>query len=137
MRHRSAGKKLSRTREHRKALFRNMVTTLLEKGKIETTIAKAKALKPVAEKIITLGKRNDLSAKRQAFAFITKPEVVKKLFEQIGPQYKDRPGGYTRIIRTYVRQGDATQMAILELVGMETVTPSSGKTETNKKEKAS
>jgi len=119
MRHRKAGKKLSRTREHRKALFRNMVTALLEKGKIETTLAKAKALRPVAEKIITLAKRNNLHSKKIAFSFIPKKQVVKKLFEQIAPGFKDRPGGYTRIIRTHVRRGDAVQMALLELVGSE------------------
>jgi large subunit ribosomal protein L17 len=135
MRHRSAGKKLSRTREHRKAMFRNMVTALLEKGKIETTVAKAKVVRPIAEKLITLAKRNNLHAKKRAFSFITKPEVVKKLFEQIAPSFKDRPGGYTRIIRTHTRIGDASEMALLELVGSETPAPSPEKAKTDKKGK--
>jgi len=116
MRHRKAGKKLSRTREHRRALFRNLVTELLEKERIETTIAKAKAVRPLAEKMITLGKRGDLHSRRQALGFIQKKSVVKKLFDEIAPRYQNRPGGYTRIIRTGPRRGDNAEMAIIELV---------------------
>jgi len=120
MRHRKAGKKLSRTREHRRALFRNLVTELLEKERVETTIAKAKAIRPLAEKMITLGKRGDLHSRRQALGFIQKKSVVKKLFDEIAPRYQNRPGGYTRIIRTGPRRGDNAEMAIIELVEGET-----------------
>ncbi len=116
MRHRKAGKKLSRTREHRRALFRNLVTELLEKERVETTLAKAKAIRPLAEKMITLGKRGDLHSRRQALGFIQKKIVVKKLFDEIAPRYQNRPGGYTRIIRTGPRRGDNAEMAIIELV---------------------
>jgi len=126
MRHRKAGKKLNRTREHRRALFRNLVTALLEKERIETTLAKAKAIRPLAEKMITLGKRGDLHARRQALAFIQKKAVVKKLFDEIAPRYQNRPGGYTRIIRTGTRRGDCAEMAIIELVEGETSGGSSG-----------
>ena len=126
MRHRKAGKKLNRTREHRRALFRNLVTALLEKERIETTLAKAKAIRPLAEKMITLGKRGDLHARRQALAFIQKKAVVKKLFDEIAPRYQNRPGGYTRIIRTGTRRGDSAEMAIIELVEGETSGGSSG-----------
>ncbi len=126
MRHRKAGKKLNRTREHRRALFRNLVTALLEKERIETTLAKAKAIRPLAEKMITLGKRGDLHARRQALAFIQKKAVVKKLFDEIAPRYQNRPGGYTRIIRTGIRRGDSAEMAIIELVEGETSRGSSG-----------
>jgi len=135
MRHLKAGKKLSRTQEHRKAMFRNMITALFEKGKIETTVAKAKALRPLAEKVITLAKRNNLHSKKTAFSFITKKPVVKKLFEEIAPAYKDRPGGYTRIIRSYIRRGDAVEMAILEMVGSETPAPAQEKGKPAKAEK--
>ena len=120
MRHRKAGKKLSRTREHRRALFRNLVTELLEKERVETTLAKAKAIRPLAEKMITLGKRGDLHSRRQALGFIQKKIVVKKLFDEIAPRYQNRPGGYTRIIRTGPRRGDNAEMAIIELVEGET-----------------
>lgn len=116
MRHRKAGKKLNRTREHRRALFRNLVTELLEKERVETTLAKAKAIRPLAEKMITLGKRGDLHSRRQALGFIQKKTVVKKLFDEIAPRYQNRPGGYTRIIRTGPRRGDNAEMAIIELV---------------------
>jgi len=119
MRHRKAHVKLNRTREHRKALFRNLVTALLEKGRIETTLAKAKALRPVVERFITLARKNNLPAKKIAFSFIPKPEVVRKLFDSIAPSFKDRPGGYTRIIRTHIRRGDAVEMAVIELLGSE------------------
>ncbi len=119
MRHRVAGKKLGRTTSHRMMMFRNMVTSLLDKERIHTTLERAKALRPVAEKMITLGKRETLHARRQALAFIKDPAMVTKLFETIAPRFSDRPGGYTRIIRLGFRDGDGAQMAIIELVGSE------------------
>ena len=116
MRHRKAGRKLNRTTAHRKAMLRNMVTSLLEHERIVTTVPKAKEARRVADKMITLGKRGDLHARRQALAYIRSDEVVNKLFSELSEQYADRQGGYTRIIRTGTRVGDAAQMAIIELV---------------------
>lgn len=109
-------RKLGRTKDHRRAMLRAMVTYLLENGKIETTVYRAKEVCPLAEKMITLGKAGDLSAKKQAFAFITKESVVKKLFDEIAPKYADKNGGFTRITRLGVRRGDAAEMAIIELI---------------------
>ncbi len=109
-------RKLGRASDHRKAMLRAMVTYLLENGKIETTLARAKEVRNMAEKMITLGKRDDLHAKRQVFSFITKENVAKKVIDEIGPKYTDRDGGYTRIVKTGVRRGDAAEMAIIELV---------------------
>ena len=109
-------RKLGRPTDHRKAMLRAMVTYLLENGKIETTVTRAKEVRPLAEKMITLGKKNTLAAKRQAFAFITKEAVVKKTFDEIAPKYADRNGGYTRIIRIGPRRGDGAEMAIIELI---------------------
>jgi len=133
MRHRKGGKKLNLTREHRKAMFENMTTALLEHGRIETTVSKAKALRSFAERIITAAKNNSLHSKRIAFSIIPKKEVVKKLYEVIAPSFKDRPGGYTRIIRTHTRRGDAVEMAIIELVNYEP-TPKAAPAEGNAKE---
>ncbi|OTA40960.1 MAG: 50S ribosomal protein L17 [Symbiobacterium thermophilum] len=108
--------KLGRDSSARKALFRAAVTALFDKERIETTEAKAKAVQPIAEEMITLAKRGDLHARRQALAYIYDESVVTKLFSQIAPRYADRNGGYTRVIRTGVRRGDAAPMAILELV---------------------
>ncbi len=119
MRHRKAGRKLNRTAAHRKAMLRNMVTSLLEHERIVTTVPKAKETRRVAEKMITLGKRGDLHARRQAMAYIRSKGVVAKLFDELSGQYVDRQGGYTRIIRTGNRYGDAAPMAIVELVGYE------------------
>nr|WP_267926683.1 50S ribosomal protein L17 [Desulfolithobacter dissulfuricans] len=119
MRHRKAGRKLGRTTAHRKAMLRNMVTSLLEHERIVTTVPKAKEARRMAEKMITLGKRGDLHARRQALAYIRSKDIVAKLFEEISVQYQDRKGGYTRIIRTGTRNGDAAPMAILELVDFE------------------
>jgi len=121
MRHRKAGRKLNRTAAHRKAMLRNMVTSLLEHERIVTTVPKAKEARRVAEKMITLGKRGDLHARRQAMAYIRSKGVVAKLFDELSGQYVDRQGGYTRIIRTGNRYGDAAPMAIVELVGYEDV----------------
>jgi len=109
-------RKLGRTTDHRKAMLRAMVTFLLEKGKIETTVTRAKEVRAMTEKYITLAKVNNLHNKRQALAFITKEDVVKQLFEEIAPKYAERNGGYTRIIKIGPRRGDAAEMAIIELV---------------------
>ena len=109
-------RKLGRPTDHRKAMLRAMVTYLLENGKIETTVTRAKEVRPLAEKMITLGKNNTLAAKRQAFAFITKEAVVKKTFDEIAPKYAGRNGGYTRIVKLGARKGDGAMEVILELV---------------------
>lgn len=119
MRHRVAGRKLGRTTAHRMMMFRNMVTSLLDKERIQTTLDRAKAIRPIAEKMITLGKRETLHARRQALAFVKDPAVVSKLFDTIAPRFSERPGGYTRIIRLGYRDGDGAQKAIIELVGSE------------------
>jgi large subunit ribosomal protein L17 len=119
MRHRVKGKKLKRNTAQRKALLRNLVTSFLEKGRVRTTLAKAKAAKPLAEKMITLAKKDTLHTRRLALRFIYKEEVVKKLFDEVGPQFIERPGGYTRLIKTGPRSGDGAEMAVLELVGAE------------------
>jgi large subunit ribosomal protein L17 len=116
MRHAKAGRRLGRTTSHRTAMFRNMVTSLFQHEKITTTDSKAKELKVIAEKMITLGKRGDLHAVRQAAAYIRDKKVVTKLFETIAPRFSARPGGYTRIIKLGARLGDNAPVAILELV---------------------
>lgn len=121
MRHKIAGRKLGKTSSHRKAMFRNMATSLFEHERIVTTSEKAKELRPIAEKLITLAKRGDLHARRQALGYIRSKDVVEKLFTQIKDQFEDRKGGYTRIIKTGVRRGDCASMAIIELVGYEEV----------------
>ncbi len=117
MRHRKTGRKLGRTSSHRTAMMRNIVTSLLDMERIVTTVPKAKEVRRVAEQMITLGKRGDLHARRQAMSYIQSKAVVAKLFDQLSSQYADRQGGYTRIIRTGTRLGDAAPMAIIELVG--------------------
>lgn len=109
-------RKLGRTTDHRKAMLRGMVTYLLENGSVETTLTRAKEVQPLAEKMITLGKKNTLASRRQALAFITKESVVKKLFDTIAPEYADRNGGYTQIFKIGPRRGDAAEMAIIRLV---------------------
>lgn len=109
-------RKLGRTTDHRKAMLRAMVTYLLENGQIETTVTRAKEVRAVAEKMITIGKNNDLHSKRQVFAYVTKEDVAKKLFDEISPKYAERNGGYTRIIKIGPRRGDAAEMAIIRLV---------------------
>ena len=109
-------RKLGRPTDHRRAMLRAMVTYLLENGRIETTVTRAKEVRPLVEKMITLGKTNTLHSKRQALAFITKESVTYKLFNEIAPKYANRNGGYTRIVRTGPRRGDAAEMAIIELV---------------------
>jgi large subunit ribosomal protein L17 len=121
MRHQRAGKKLGRDSAHRKALYSNLAGALIEHGRIKTTVTKAKAVKPFAEQMITLGRRGDLHARRQATAFLRSRDVVHHLFAEVAPRFKDRPGGYTRIVKLGPRQGDAAEMAYLELVDEEYV----------------
>ena len=109
-------RKLGKTSAQRKAMLRQLVTDLLEHGKIETTFYRAKEVQPVVEKMITLGKKGDLAAYRRAMSYITKEDVVQKLFKEIAPKYADRNGGYTRVTRTGARRGDAAEMAVIELV---------------------
>ena len=109
-------RKLGRATDHRNAMLRNMVTSLLENGKMTTTVTRAKEVRAMTEKMITLAKGDSLHNKRQAMAYITKEDVVKKLFDEIAPKYKDVNGGYCRIIKTEARRGDAAEMCILELV---------------------
>jgi large subunit ribosomal protein L17 len=119
MRHRVAGRKLGRKTPHRRMMFRNMVTSLLDKERIHVTLPRAKEVRPLAEHMITLGKRESLHARRQALAFIKDPKVVSKLFSDLATRFAQRQGGYTRIVRLGFRDGDGAQMAILELVGSE------------------
>ena len=121
MRHQRSGKKLGRDPAHRKALYSNLAGALIEHGRIQTTEAKAKAVKPFAEKMITLGKRGDLHARRQALAALRSNTIVHALFADVAPRFADRPGGYTRIVRLGPRQGDAAEMVYLELVDHEPV----------------
>jgi large subunit ribosomal protein L17 len=116
MRHHRAGKKLGRDSAHRKALYANLAGSLIEHGRIKTTQAKAKAVKPFAEQMITLGKRGDLAARRQAIAQLRSQDVVHVLFSEVAPRFTDRPGGYTRIVKLGPRAGDAAEMVYLELV---------------------
>jgi large subunit ribosomal protein L17 len=119
MRHRRAGKKLGRDSAHRKALYSNLAGALIEHGRIKTTVAKAKAVKPFAEQMITLGKRGDLHARRLALAELRSQDVVHQLFADVAPRFADRPGGYTRIVKLGPRLGDAAEMVYLELVDYE------------------
>jgi large subunit ribosomal protein L17 len=116
MRHRISGRKLNRTSQHRQMLFRNMSQALIRHEQIVTTLAKARELRPVVEKLITLGKRGDLHARRQAFARLRDDAMTAKLFETLGPRYAERSGGYTRIIKAGYRYGDAAAMAVIEFV---------------------
>ena len=117
MRHGKYGSKLGRTSSHRKAMLRNMVTSFLKYEKIKTTDVKAKELKKVAEKMITLGKRGDLHARRQALAFVRDPDVVGKLFSDLSVRYRDRAGGYTRIVKMGYRTGDNAPLSVVEFIG--------------------
>jgi len=119
MRHQVKGRKLRRPTAHRLALLRNLVTSFLEKERVKTTLAKAKEARPLAEKMITLGKTGTLHARRQAMAFVRKEAVVAKIFDDLGARFGQRPGGYTRIIKLGRRLGDGAQLAMLELIGAE------------------
>ncbi len=121
MRHRKAGYRLQRDVSARRALLRNLVTSVVMDERIETTITKAKAAKPIVEKMITLAKEGTLHSRRQAASYLMTPESVKKLFDKLGPRFGQRNGGYTRIIRVGFRQGDGAETALLELVGSELV----------------
>jgi len=121
MRHKVAGFKLGRTTSHRRSLLRNMVTSLIVEERIETTIPKAKALRPQIEKMITLGKRGDLSARRQAARYVMTDDALRKLFDTLGPRFGDRNGGYVRIIRAGWQKGDGADKAFIELLGSEQV----------------
>ena len=117
MRHRKKGRQLSRTRSHRKATLRNLATSLFRHERIETTTAKAKELRPFAERLITLARRGDVHARRLAATKIQDREVLGKLFDEIAPRYIARPGGYTRVLKLGNRKGDAAEMSLIELVG--------------------
>jgi len=119
MRHRNAGFKLGRNPSHRRALLRNLVTSVLIEDRVETTVTKAKAVRPLVEKMITLGKRGDVHARRQALAFMMTPESVTRLFSVVAPRYTDRNGGYLRITRSGFRKGDGGEKAFIELLGAE------------------
>jgi large subunit ribosomal protein L17 len=116
MKHRRAGRKLGRDSAHRKALYANLASALIEHGRIRTTEAKAKEVRPIVEEMITLGKRGDVAAQRQAVAFLRSKSVAHMLFAEVAPRFADRPGGYTRVVKIGPRQGDAAPMAYLELV---------------------
>jgi large subunit ribosomal protein L17 len=116
MRHQRSGKKLGRDSAHRRALYANLASNLIEHERIKTTLTKAKAVKPIAEQMITLGRRGDIHARRQAVAFLGSKDIVHKLFDELGPRYAERPGGYTRIVRLGPRLGDAAEVVYLELV---------------------
>ena len=116
MRHRKKGRQLSRTRSHRKATLRNLATSLFQHGRIETTTAKAKELRPFAERLITLARRGDVHSRRLAAAKIQDRQVLGKLFDDIAPRYAERPGGYTRVLKLGNRKGDAAEMSLIELV---------------------
>ena len=126
MRHHRAGKKLGRDSAHRRALYANLAGSLIEHGRIKTTEAKAKAVKPFAEQMITLGKRGDLAARRQAIAELRSQDVVHQLFAEVAPRFADRPGGYTRIVKLGPRQGDAAEMVYLELVDFDATARANG-----------
>jgi large subunit ribosomal protein L17 len=119
MRHRNAGYKLGRNTSHRRALLRNLVTSVLVEDRVETTLTKAKAVRPLVEKMITLGKKGDLHSRRQALSFLMTDDSVTRLFETVAPRYGDREGGYLRIIRTGFQQGDGAAKAFIELLGAE------------------
>jgi large subunit ribosomal protein L17 len=116
MRHHRSGRKLGRDSSHRKALYSNLAGSLIEHGRIRTTEAKAKSVKPIVEQMITLGRKGDVHARRQALAYLRSQDVVYRLFSDVAPRFADRPGGYTRIVKIGPRQGDAADMVYLELV---------------------
>ena len=119
MRHRNGGFKLGRNTSHRRAMLRNLVTSIILNDRVETTITKCKASRPLVEKMITLGKKGDLHSRRQALSYLMTDQAVTRLFNVVAPRYSTRPGGYLRIVRTGARQGDAAEMAIVELLGAE------------------
>ena len=135
MRHRRAGRKLGRNTSHRKALLRNLATEFLEKESLVTTLAKAKDLRPFAEKIITLAKQETLHSRRRVLAVLRRKSVVQKLFDTLAPRFAERPGGYTRIVRLGFRKGDSAELALIELLGSEYQPPAPTKKAAAKKVK--
>ena len=135
MRHRVAGWKLGRNTSHRRALLRNLVTSLILEERIETTVAKAKAMRPHVERMITLGKRGDLAARRQAASYLMTGQAVKKLFDTVSPRFGDREGGYLRILRSGWRQGDGGEKALIELLGSEKTISSKREKQTERRAK--
>lgn len=129
-------RKLGRKTDHRMSMLKGLVTILLEKGKLETTITRAKEVRALADKMVTLGKANTLAAKRQAFAFITKPSVVTKLFDSIAPIYEEKNGGYTRVLKLGPRRGDGAEMALIEMVDAEALYAPATKKEQRERNKA-
>src|SRR5665213_3075448 len=121
MRHRKAGVKLGRNTSHRRAMLRNLVTSIILEDRVQTTVTKAKAARPHVEKMITLGKRGDLHARRQALAYLQTREAVSRLFDTVAPRYGERNGGYLRIVRTTFRKGDGAEQAYIELLGAENI----------------
>lgn len=121
MRHRNAGYKLGRNTSHRRALLRNLVTSIVMEDRVETTLTKAKAVRPHVEKLITLGKKGDLHARRQALSFLMTREAVTRLFDTVAPRYGERNGGYLRIVRTGFQKGDGAEKAYIELLGAEKI----------------
>ncbi len=135
MRHLNSGRKLNRTSAHRKALFKNMVLALIRHERIKTTDPKAKELRRIADRMVTLGKQNDLAARRRAFAALQSRDAVKKLFDEIAPRFKERPGGYTRVIKYGVRRGDAAPISVIEFTGAsETAAPRKKRRKTETRE---
>ena len=121
MRHRKAGYKLGRNTSHRRAMLRNLVTSIILEDRVETTVTKAKAARPHVEKMITLGKRGDVAARRQALAYLMTGEAVSRLFETVAPRYGDREGGYLRIVRSGFQKGDGAEKAFVEMLGVEKI----------------
>ncbi len=121
MRHRKAGVKLGRNTSHRRAMLRNLVTSIILEDRVETTVTKAKAARPHVEKLITLGKKGDLHSRRQAFAYLMTREAVSRLFETVAPRYGDRNGGYLRIVRSGFQKGDGAETAFVEMLGVEKI----------------
>ena len=136
MRHLKAGRKLNRSASHRRALFRNLVTALLERERIRTTDAKAKEVRRLTERMITLGKKGSLGDRRRALAFIRSRTIVKRLFDDIAPRFKDRPGGYTRTVKIGVRHGDAAPVSVIELTTLAADVESAAGGDKHKKRKA-
>ena len=121
MRHRKAGTKLGRNTSHRRAMLRNLVTSIILEDRVETTVTRAKAARPHVEKMITLGKRGDVAARRQALAYLMTGEAVSRLFETVAPRYGDREGGYLRIVRSGFQKGDGAEKAFVEMLGVEKI----------------
>jgi large subunit ribosomal protein L17 len=136
MRHRKGGSKLGRNPAHRRATLRNLVTNVIIRERVHTTLARARAARPLVDRMITLGKRDSLHTRRQAAAFLETPGAVKKLFDELAPRFAERPGGYTRILRAGFRRGDDAAVAVLELVGSELKVKEREKEKKGKKEEA-